>query len=886
MNTLDAWSVPASLIMVILCTSLLGLLTHVLIMRPLRKSVPLVRVIATLGVLAVLEGAAQIRYGGTGNVLVVHSFLPQQTLTVGGVSIPYNQLILLGIALAVVAGLHVFSRRSTVGLAMLAAAENEIGASSAGWSPNFLALLTWTAGAGLAGLAGVLIAPVIGLQVPTLTLIVIAAMAAALYAGFDSFPKALAASIAIGVAQSEISYYGTSPHWLGVGEAVPFVAILIIMVIRGNSLPLRGHIVEVLPKIGTGRVRYRFLIPIAAVVAVLLLWGLPLGLSVAISVQSIAGVVLLSVVVLTGYAGQLSLVQMGLAGIGAYVAGRLVAAAGVPFAVALIAGIAGSVLVGLVFALPALRTRGVNLAVVTLGLGVALQAVLFQNSAYTGNAAGTNVGAAHLFGLNIDPVAFPRRYAVFCLVMFTVVGIFVANVRRSGVGRRLISIRTNERAAASIGVSVFRTKLLAFGISSGIAGLGGILLAFQGHFIDYTVGFDPLASVNQVGDAVVGGIGYASGPIIGSGLESGSVGSYVLDQFGSLDQWLVVIGGVALILMLLGNANGAVANLIDAYRRARGRLTEKRRAPAPEAAAAPEVAASEAAAPAAGATAPKAPASAVHRAAPTVLSAQNVTVRYGGVTAVDSVSLEVRSGEVVGLIGPNGAGKTTMIDALTGFAESEVGALRLGEADLDKMPPHRRAAMGLARSFQSLELLEDLTVLDNLRAASDRSRGLGRYLEVFRPRERPLEASVQAMVERMELGDYLHSAPGELPYGRRRLVAIARAVATAPSILLLDEPAAGLDDTETNELAGVIRSLADDQNLGVLLVEHDMGLVMGVCDRIIVLNFGKQVAAGTPVQVRQMKAVRDAYLGAHDEPPGPAAEGVPPPAAASAMQDQ
>ncbi|WP_310962512.1 ABC transporter permease subunit [Nocardioides terrisoli] len=846
-STLNGISVVWSAVLAVLGACVLGALTHLLVMVPLRNSVPLVRVIATLGVLAVLQGLAQVRYGGTGNALVADPFLPQGKVTFHDLIVPYDRIILFGFAVVVVLGLHFFSRHTTIGLAMTAAAENEIGAASVGWSPNLLALFTWTVGAGLAGFAGVMIVPLIGLQVPTLTLIVIAAMAAALFASFESFPKTLVASMAIGILQSWILLYGTNAHWAGVGDAVPFLGILAVMLVRGSALPLRGHIVEQLPKVGSGRVRLGYLIPIVVVLGLLMIWVFSLDLTTAIAVQSIAGIVLLSVVVLTGYAGQLSLAQMGLAGIGAYFAGRLVSVTGAPFLLALIVGVLGAVVVGLLFALPALRTRGVNLAVVTLGLGVAVQSVLFENGLYTGGSKGTNVGAAHLFGINLDPVAHPQRYAVFCLVSFALAGVLVAALRRSTIGRQLISIRTNERAAASIGISVFRTKLLAFGISSGIAGLGGILLAFNGHYITYSTGFDALTSINQVGNAVVGGLGYASGPLVGSTLQAGGIGSYVLNHFGSLDPWLTVIGGVSLILMLLGNANGAVANLTDmtASLVARFRGREPAEVRAGEKTSAPSR---------------TIPEPSVDKPS-LALVARDVTVRYGGVTAVDSVGLEVRSGEVVGLIGPNGAGKTTMIDALTGFVAADMAELRLGDTDLRRTPAHRRARLGLTRSFQSLELLEDLTVADNLMAAAERHQGLRGVLESVLGRRRSLPVRVQEIVDQMGLGDCLHLVPGELPYGRRRLVAIARAAAASPTILLLDEPAAGLDDTETRELATVIRSLAEEQGLGVLLVEHDMSLVMDVCDQLVVLNFGQKIAEGSPAEVQQLRVVREAYLG-------------------------
>jgi ABC-type branched-subunit amino acid transport system ATPase component len=236
-------------------------------------------------------------------------------------------------------------------------------------------------------------------------------------------------------------------------------------------------------------------------------------------------------------------------------------------------------------------------------------------------------------------------------------------------------------------------------------------------------------------------------------------------------------------------------------------------------------------------------------------------VSFGGVRALNDVSLAVHPGEVVGLIGPNGAGKTTLIDAITGYLRPQRGRVALGEADLGAEPAARRARAGVTRSFQSLELFEDITVRENLQAACD-PRDLAAYLSnLVRAEKRDLPESAVTAVREFGLEADLGARPQELPYGRRRLVAIARAVATDPAILLLDEPAAGLDDAETAELSTLIRQLADRRGIGVLLVEHDMNLVMGVCDRIVVLNFGAILGAGTPAEIRAHPEVIAAYLG-------------------------
>ncbi|WP_007509792.1 branched-chain amino acid ABC transporter permease/ATP-binding protein [Pseudofrankia saprophytica] len=876
--------VAPSVVLALLISGAVGTLMHLLVMRPLRHAPPLTRVIATLGVMVVLQQLGRIVFGTS--IRIVPSFLPTRSVSpVGGAAVGLDRFVLLGIAIVVSATLWLVYRYSRFGAITSAVAENERGAQLMGHSPDVIAVINWTLGAMLAGLAGILIAPIAGLDINTLVLLIIPALATAMMARFDSFAGALLASLVIGISQSEITNYVHASGW---SDAVPFLFVILVLVARGQSLPLRSHVNELLPEIGTGRPRPRWLVVAVVAMAVLILVT-PTTWNDALTATTIGAIICVSLVVVTGYAGQLSLAQYAFAGWGGYVASRLAAVAGLPFLLALVIGVAAAVPVGILIGLPALRTRGIHLAIATFGLAYSFQSILFQSVPLTGGLEGTVVDPPTLFGWDIDAVNHPKRYAITCLVALVLAGLVAGNIRRGRSGRRLVAVRGNERAAASLGISVYGAKLYAFALSAAIAGLGGVLLAFQTTYVDFSQ-FNVFNSIAVIINTVISGVGFLVGGVAAGLSIAGGVTPKIFGELitsGSANQYVTLGLAVLLVPTLIQYPNGLAAWVVT-WKLPWGRLPFRRATSPDDAGAAdgagvttdadgadpngadptadgPKPAAADDATDAARVALRKAMAKATpavpRRVTPRVLEVEDVSVRFGGVQALDGVSIQVRPGEIVGLMGPNGAGKTTFIDAVTGFNRIQDGKILVDGVRIDGLNARRRARLGVGRTFQSLELFDQLTVLENLRTASDPRDSAAYLTDLVRPRHTELTPAARSAIEMFELAKDLRRVPSELPYGRRRQVAIARAIATEPSILLLDEPAAGLHETETQELSDLLLRLVDEWGIGVLLVEHDVPMLNRVCDRLVVMDFGKVIATGTPAEIRVDPRVVAAYLG-------------------------
>jgi ABC-type branched-subunit amino acid transport system ATPase component/ABC-type branched-subunit amino acid transport system permease subunit len=839
----------------LLSGAIFGGITQVLVMRVLRNASNLSKVVATLGILSIAQGLIIVIWPSSQNAqqpVIPNSILPSgsQNLIhlfgVQGLPITADRLIIIGIVAILTVALWLVYSKTTFGLATAAVAENAPAAGAGGLSVNAIELTNFIIAGVLAAGAAILLAPIIGLTASTLSLIIIPAVAAAMFGKFASFGLTILGAAVIGVGQDEIERFITNPNLIGLANAVPLFIIIAVAIAGGQARLSRGDIVARLPlpgagRIGVGRAVLGVAIMLVVCSVVSATWAL------ALSALLGAAVVLISLVVVTGFGGQLSLGQAALAGFGAWASARLYLV-GVPLVLAIVLGMVLTIPVGLAIALPALRIRGYTLAIATLALGDLIATFVLSSPSLTGGFIGLSVQNESFLGFNVDPVLHPQRYAVFTLLGFVVAAVLAANVRRGRSGRRLLAVRGNERAASALGVGVYGAKLYAFGLASAIAALGGILIAFQQNFLNLGQ-FNVLTSITYVEYAVIGGIGWIAGSFFGALNAPGAPISQLFSSVLNLPNWILPIAGLGTIVVLVQAPNGVAAlNYFELRRRPKAIMYRFLNA-------VDSLASSRHNREDVPSEPPRLPRS-------FEIEVQNLSVRFGGVVALDDVSFKIHPGEVLGVIGPNGAGKTTLLDTITGFTKQSTGTVLLDGDAIDSWSPERRARAGIGRSWQSVELFDGISVRDNLLVAADNQSKRRYFTDLYHPGRTPRSDVVDRVVAALDLEGELDALPSELPQGRARLVGLARAMVAEPIILLLDEPAAGLDTHEAEELGTVIRMLAERLGMGVVVIEHDVPLVTSVCDRIVCLDFGHQIAVGTPAEILQNEEVIESYLGA------------------------
>ncbi|HSB78022.1 MAG TPA: branched-chain amino acid ABC transporter ATP-binding protein/permease [Candidatus Methylomirabilis sp.] len=558
--------------------------------------------------------------------------------------------------------------------------------------------------------------------------------------------------------------------------------------------------------------------------------------------------------IVLGYTGQLSLAQAAFWGVGAYTSALLTTRLGVPVWGGMIAAFVVAGFFGVLLGIPTLKLTGHYLAMTTIGFGIILQLILINAIWLTGGSDGIpkipspGIGSYELK----DPSTFFYVAAV-SLILLTWASM---RLKDSRVGRAFMAIRENEMAAETTGVDSTYYKIVAFALSAAYGGFGGWMFAHSGsHYISPdTFSFDQ--SVVLLAMAVLGGNGSAVGSVVGAILLTllPEVLRFLKDSY-----MMVYAAGIVAVMIFMP---GGIAGLVWTFP-----VSQRLRAWwATGSAAARQVAADGKDPKGARATAgPQPGKGAGVKGNGTLLTVKSLAKHFGGLKAVDGVDMQVRRGEIQALIGPNGSGKTTILNMLSGLYVPTAGEIMLDGTPITGQRPHVITAHGVARTFQNIRLFGELSVLENVLIGQHSRSRAGLLASIVRPisqrseeavlREKALEALAFVGLRGKEF-----SEARSLPYGQQRLLELARALVSEPKLLLLDEPAAGLNAAETEVLVDLLFQICD-RGVTILLVEHDMSLVMNVSDHITVLNFGKKIAEGSAEAIEKNQEVIDAYLG-------------------------
>ena len=818
-----------------------GIAVHRLLAWRLADASPTTLIIATIGVsqlllIAVASGPLAIDTG----VLVRQGYPVPFTARwdVGGYTMNATEMLTLIIGPLLVLGLHLFVTRTRVGTAIRGVASNRDAAALSGISLRRTTTIVWALAGFVSAVAAILFAP----SQPASTFsaagtaLLLRGLAAAVAGGLSDFRVAFAAGIAFGIIEQGFLFWTDTP---GLADLAIFVFLIAGLALRARRVAIDDRLDVVIRATRSASSRGRWaMMPVAGwAVLVIGLFVLPLlpGLGTQEKAVFLTLIVVycltgLSLLVLTGWGGQVSMGQFAFVGVGAFVAARLFAI-GLSVPVVLLEAGMVTAVVAVLVGLPAVRMGRLFTAVCTLGFAFAAQAWLFRQSWVTGNETGyMRVARMHVLGTEIRTT---RGVYVVAVAVLLAVVVLLRTVRQSPLGRMIIAVRDNQDLAGAHGIAPVTGKLLALALSGLIAGAAGALWAMATRQWTFD-SFEPTMSLVLLAAAIVGSLGVSHGPILGA--FAVFAWPYLVPNANTIVVRSLSSGALLLVVLLF--APGGLAGVLAAvtarvWPASRTEVVTTRE---------------RSAAPALPRPRPERPQTAGR------IDARDVTKHYGGIVAVDRASVRVEPGEIVGIIGGNGAGKSTLLDCISGRQHAESGTIELDGVDVTMLTAPARAGIGLARTFQDATLYPGLTVEEAVLVAVERTNRTGAVSAALGApwaalAEAEKRAAVADVLDGLGLLEHADRLTSELSTGMRRVCELATAVVPRPSVVLLDEPTAGLAQREVEAFAGRIRDLRDRFDSTVLIVEHDIPLLVGMCDRLYCMEQGAVIAGGDPATV-------------------------------------
>ena len=844
------WPLPIAFVAAIAATTALGLLLGAASFVPALSHLPTGSMLMlTVGLLTFIDGLALVVWGS--QPYAVTAFSGEQPIDVFGILVPSQGLWIAAFAALIIIGIWILMTHTALGKALTACAENRLAARFMGVDVARLTLFSFGLAALIGAIGGAVVAPIMSLQFDAGSFFTNAGFIAVALGGMSSLPGAVAGGLFLGVAEQLAAGYISSLFANGLALALLMATLLF----RPQGLFVSGsrrrHDVREELRVTRSVVRpHPKSVMLTALALLLLLIALPYlvsgGFMSSLVIMLILFIAVLGLDVLMGYCGQVNLGQAGFMALGGYTAAILATNYGVSPLVGTFAGIALSLICALLLSAVTMRLRGAYLALATLAFGLLIDSLTVGLTDVTGGPSGL-VGIP-AFALGSFVFASPRAMYYLTLAITVVLIAALAGAMRSDFGRALQAIRADQTAAEALGINVPRHKMAAFAISAVLASLSGSLLAFDFHFLSPEMVATP-RSFEMIAMLIVGGEGTLVGGLAGAALLT-----LLPIAFQPMALYKTLVEGAVLVLAFQYLPDGIVGGLW----RLVGRLARSSRPPG-------------ALAPTGGAATdrPGQPHPRVAREKTLALEAVGLAKRFGGLQAVSDLSFAVPDGSITALIGPNGAGKTTVFNLITNLFPADRGEVRLYGRSLRGRTPGDIAALGLLRTFQTARVLPGMTTLENLLAGAHRQirYGAAPHMLWLRPalrEEQLLRLRGEKLLGLVGLARFRDVSATTLPMGAQKLVEVCRALMAQPRILLLDEPAAGLNDAETAELAALICAVRD-AGLTILLVEHNMSLVMDVADQVIVLDLGQLLAHGTPRQIQGDRRVIDAYLGVDAE---------------------